>query len=178
MKQLLILFSVLVLSGCVKVVSDQVRPLIDPTVTFSAVKSTPDNYLGKHLLVGGKITAATITDGLSSLEIEQLPVDQEGIPHDIDQTGGHFIAESASHYDSINYRPGSIVTVVGEVTGKRHVTRDGVTMLYPVLTIKEIYLWDASKFGEKKRPTPENPYASTYDRPLPERPLTPLPHIR
>lgn len=175
MKSLLImLLAPLVLTGCVKAISDQSLALIDRSVTYAAVQSSPDSNLGKHLLVGGRIITATSTNELSSMEIEQYKVDQDGVPFDINQSAGRFIAESTAFYDRTIYRPGNLVTMVGEVTGKRQQVSDGITRLYPVLTIKELYLWDPDKFGGRKIQRDENPYVSTHDQPLPERPLAPF----
>lgn len=178
MKLVATLFCSLMLSGCVQVISDQARTLVDPAASISSALSAPDSQLGKHILAGGRIVSATSSPALSSMEIEQYPVDAEGVLQNLDQSAGTFIAESTTFHDSTIYVPGSMVTMVGEVIGKRQVERNGVTMTLPVLTIKEIYLWDPEKFGGRKQYRLENPYAATHDKPLPERPLQPLNHLK
>ena len=178
MKMLLAILITLTLSGCVKAISDQNRALIDPTINYDAVQTAPDRFLGKHLLVGGRILSSQSTNELSRLEIRQIKVDSDGVPFDVEASGGRFFAESATYYDNSVYAPGSMVTLVGEVTGKRQQEVDGQPQTYPVLTIKEIYLWDPDKFGGRKSARDDNPYVNTHDKPLPERPLEPLIHRR
>jgi outer membrane lipoprotein len=173
MRNVFILMLSFLLSGCVTIVSDQIRPLIDQSIGFSDLKANPDNYLGKYLLLGGKIIASSSSSDISRMEIMQVTIDKDGVPTDLDSSSGRFIAESPSFYDSAIYQPNSLVTIVGEVKGKREQSLDGAPYLYPVVSIKEIYLWDPDKFS--RRPTrPENPYVNSYDQPLPDRPLTPL----
>jgi outer membrane lipoprotein len=107
------------------------------------------------------------------MEIMQLSIDKEGIPIDLNSSAGRFIAESTTFHDSALYSPNSLITLVGEVKGKRAQPLDGAPYLYPVLAIKEIYLWDPDKFGGRRFSQPANPYANTYDQPMPDRPLTP-----
>jgi len=161
------------LSGCITVISDQNRALVDPAIDYTDLKANPDNYLGKHVMLGGRIVAATSSSEISRMEIMQLPIDREGIPVDLRNSGGRFIAESTTFHDSALYPPTSLVTLVGEVKGKRSQPLDGAPYLYPVLTIKEIYVWDPDKFGGRRSAIPENPYANTYDQPMPVRPLAP-----
>jgi outer membrane lipoprotein len=174
MRYFILLSLLLLLSGCVTVISNQIRPLIDKQVNYAAVQSAPDAYLGKYLLVGGKIVASTSSNELSSLELQQFEVDADGFPVDLTTFGGRFIAESTAYYDPALHKPGSLVTLVGEVRGKRSQMLDGKPYFFPVLTIKELYLWDPDKFGGRKQNLDINPYAYTHDQPMVERPLTPL----
>lgn len=174
MKYMLLLVLLLLMNGCVTVISDQTRTLIDPKIKYEAVQANPDGYLGKHLLVGGKIITSASSNAISSMEIKQGVIDAEGVPIDLETSAGRFIAESTSYYDSSLYKPGSVVTLVGEVTGKRSQPSDGAPYLYPVLTIKEIFLWDAEKFASKKQVIDANPYSYTFDQPMSVRPLAPL----
>ena len=175
MKTLIPLLSLMVLlSGCFTIISDQTRTLVNPKVKYEEVQANPDGFLGTHLLVGGRIVASSSTNELSTMEIEQVPTDAQGVPFDLDKSAGRFIAESTTYYDSSMYVPGSVVTMVGEVTGKRSQLLNGTSYLYPVLAIKEIYHWDPEKFRAQNSARPENPYSATYDKPLPVRPLEPL----
>lgn len=174
MKYIPLLALLFLMNGCVTVISDQTRTLIDPKIKYESVQANPDSYLGKHLLVGGRIITSSSTNAISSMEIKQGLIDAEGVPIDLETSAGRFIAESTSHYDSSLYKPGSVVTLVGEVTGKRSQLLEGTPYLYPVLTIKEIFLWDAEKFDSKKPVIDANPYSYTFDQPMSVRPLAPL----
>lgn len=150
------------LSGCAHVISDQSRSLVDPTVTYTMLKEKPDGFVGKHVLLGGVIAGVRNTGTGSQLEVMQVALDETGTPEDTFRSEGRFLAISESFLDSMIFKPDRLVTLVGEVKGKKIMTLDEVDYTYPVVAIKEIHVWK-SYDHEKGYPYPAPPPYYYYD---------------
>ena len=79
------------------------------------------------------------------LEILQKPSDRRGKPKDVDESGGRFLALYQGYLDVAIYRPGRKVTIGGEISGKRVLPLGEINYTYPLITVKEIYLWPEEK---------------------------------
>ncbi|MBT1076723.1 Slp family lipoprotein [Geobacter grbiciae] len=159
---LIILLTTLSLSGCAHVISEQSRSLVDPTITYAMLKEKPDAFVGKYVQLGGVIVGVKNTTTGSQLEIMQVALDKTGMPEDTFRSEGRFLAISESFLDSMIYKPDRLVTLVGEVKGKKVMPVDEVEYTYPVLAIKEIYVWKSYDY-EKGYPYPTPPPYSFYD---------------
>lgn len=131
----------LLMAGCAHVISDQSMRLVDRTITFNRLRENPDAFGGKYVLVGGIIASVKNTNAGGQLEVVQLPLDSSGTPEDSYASGGRFLAVSPGFLDALIYKQGRMVTLVGEVKGKRVMPLDEVEYGYPVVAMKEIYLW-------------------------------------
>ncbi len=131
----------LVLSGCAHAISDEGHRLVDPAITFSRLRENPDAQLGKYVLVGGSIAGVKNSKEGAQLEIVQADLDSSDAPTNIYHSDGRFLATSPALLDPFIYKPGRLVTIVGEVKGQRTMPLDEVEYTYPVIAIREIYLW-------------------------------------
>ncbi len=150
------------LSGCTHVISDQSRMLVDPTVTYAMLKNNPDSLVGKHVLLGGVIAGVKNTSEGSQLEVMQVSLDATGMPEDTFHTEGRFLAITDSFLDSMIFKQGRLVTLVGEVKGKKIMPLDAVDYTYPLVSIKEIHVWKNYEY-EKGYPYPTPPPSYYYD---------------
>ena len=138
----LILLGVTLLAGCSPpVISEESRRLVDSHLTFVQLKDNPDAFIGKYVMVGGVIAGVKNTKDGSQLEVMQVRLDDSGMPEDVFHTEGSFLALSHDFLDSMIFKPGRLVTLVGEVKGKKVMPLDEVDYTYPVLAIKEIHIW-------------------------------------
>lgn len=178
MRRLLILCLLLtMLSGCVRAISDQSRSLVDPAATFAALKADATPYIGKHALLGGRIAAVKNTPEGSQLEIVQFDLDESGYPLDNGRPGGRFLANSVDLLDEKLFKPGRMITLMGEVKGKKAVP-EGLDSTYPVLAIRETHLWKTDEYDQQlfTQPPYNDPYY--YDSQQPPywyRPYAPAP---
>jgi outer membrane lipoprotein len=136
------------LPGCVRAISDETRKLVDPAVTFAALKADPTPYMGRHIMVGGRIAAVKNTGEGGQLEIVQFDIDDSGVPLVNGRSGGRFLAVSVDFLDSMVYKPGRMITLVGEVKGKKSVPLDELDYTYPVLAIRETHLWRMTEYDQ------------------------------
>lgn len=76
------------------------------------------------------------------LEVLHLPLDHKQEPvMDRMQSQGRFLALETQNLDPATLPPGSRISLVGEVTGSTTLPLDESDYTYPVLTIKNVYLW-------------------------------------
>jgi outer membrane lipoprotein len=129
------------LSGCAPVISDQSLRLVDRGITFRELRQDPQRHIGRYLLLGGAIVAVRNTSEGGELEVAQLRIDERGEITDTGSSGGRFLAASSAFLDPALYKPGLLVTLVGEVQGKRIRPLGELEYTYPVLAIREIHLW-------------------------------------
>lgn len=152
-----------VISGCSHVISNESRSLVDPTLTYSMLKENPDAYIGKYVLVGGVIAGTRNTDTGSQLEVMQVSLDGTGMPENTFRTEGRFLAVSDSFLDSMIYKKERLVTMVGEVKGKKIIALDEVDYTYPLIAIREIYVWKTHDYDKGyPYPTPSPYYYDPY----------------
>jgi outer membrane lipoprotein len=143
----LIFATLLGTAACTPSVSQQSLNLVDPGITFEALRQDPDRHVGRYLLLGGAIASVRVNgSGGSELEVVQFPTDNRGRITSTDRSAGRFIALDNTFRDPAIYRPGRLVTLVGQVAGKKTGRLDEVDYLYPVLTVHELHLWDPGEY--------------------------------
>jgi outer membrane lipoprotein len=138
---LLLIVITLCMSGCAQVISDQSLRLVDRRISFVELRQDPERHMGKYFLLGGGIAAVNNTSEGGELEMVQFRTDESGNIISTADSGGRFIARSAGFLDPALYRPGLLVTLVGEVQGKTTMRLGELNYSYPVLAIREIHLW-------------------------------------
>lgn len=143
---LLLSATALCLAGCATVISKQSLQLADRGVSFAGLRQDPDRYIGRNLLLGGGIAGVRNTNEGGELEVVQFATDEEGKITDTAKSGGRFIASSSGFLDPAVYRTGLLVTIVGEVVGKKNMLLGDVVYAYPLLVIREIHLWKPEEF--------------------------------
>ena len=138
--------------------SRQIMSQVDETLTFQAVQRDPDRYAGKTVLWGGVIVEITNKQNETDLNVRQAELDLEKRPKNLDRSAGRFIVRYAGFLDPAIYQPGREITVAGELGGKEVLPLEKIQYPYPVILVKEIYLWE--------RLPPVRPYYPYYWGPL------------
>jgi outer membrane lipoprotein len=129
------------LAGCAPVISEQSLSLVDRGVSFAELRRDPDRYKGKHVLLGGGIAGVRNTNEGGELELVQFATGEKGKITETARTGGRFIARSKEFLDPVVFRAGLLVTLVGEVVGKKSMPLGEVGYTYPVVEMREIHVW-------------------------------------
>ncbi len=145
-------------------ISEDVRRLVDESVSFSDVKGAPESYNGKTVLFGGEVIRAKRIKDKTEVEILQLPLGADGIPvQDRSQSQGRFVAQEDTFLDPATLQPGTPLTVVGTVDGeiRRPLTDGEDEYLYPVLRIVQLLNWPTLPESNSTGAWPYqyNPYA-------------------
>lgn len=149
MGQILLLLSILliILNGCVHVISDAGLKLADRSLSFRTVIENPDQHIGKYIIIGGAIAGIYNGKDGSELEVVQFNLDLTGMPEDTTRSDGRFLATSPDFLDSMVYGTGKMVTILGVITGKKTKKLGERDYTYPTLAIKEIHLWRSFEQG-------------------------------
>ena len=162
-------FSVLLLSvcGCTSVISEGLRREVSEEITFGQVMENPDAHKGKVIILSGIILDAKNVKEGTLMEILQKPARDNGRPKDDDSTEGRFLGLHPGFLDVAVYGYGREVTIGGEVTGKKSLPLGEIEYTYPVISIKEIYLWPP-RIRRRPPPPPYRHYPRSY-HPYPYR---------
>lgn len=154
--------SLLFAAGCTTVISEQSRKLVDSTAPFKEIKEAPENYIGKHVLLGGRIARTRNSSDGARIEIVQFELTSNSYPEDTFLSYGRFLATSSSYMDPLIFKQGMLLTLVGEIKGKMTMRLDDMDYTYPVIAMREWYLWPGSgsdRVGSYPEPLPQyDPY--------------------
>lgn len=146
---LFVLILAFALTGCARqVISRESLLLAERNLAFDAVHENPQSYVGRTLLVGGAVAETANTPEGTELEVVQFPLGSDDRPREQRGSEGRFLARTREFLDPLIYSRGRLVTLVGTVTGTAERRLDGTDYRYPVISIREIYVW-----------RPEDPYA-------------------
>lgn len=150
-----VLLSLFLASGCVHVISSEVRQAVKKDPSFPVVLQDPDSFRGEMVIWGGVIIETqNLTDG-TSLIILETPLDSQGFPEDAEYSRGRFMARTSAYLDPEVYKKGRKVTMAGEVVGKEARALGETQYAYPVLSVRELHLW---KEPERVYGWPYGPY--------------------
>ena len=89
-------------------------------------------------MLGGVIAAVTRGSEGTRLEVVQHAVGCTELPDESVHPEGRFLAVTPVTLDPEKFGPGTLVSMVGEVTGKKIQLLQGREYIYPVIAIKEI----------------------------------------
>jgi outer membrane lipoprotein len=155
------------LPGCAHVISAETLRDVDRQLTFGELRRDPNAHTGKNVLLGGVIVETSNRKEGTLLEIYHTRLDSQGMPVDLDQSGGRFLALYEGFLDSEIYRRGRRITLAGVVRGKEKRRLGQIDYVYPTLMAKEIFLWEERVFHE--------PYPWGYGDPWWDYPWYPWP---
>jgi outer membrane lipoprotein len=144
---------VLFMVGCAPVISKQVREQVRPDVTFREVLNDPERYKGQMIILSGIVVETENTKEGTLLQVLQRPAGFRGKPKDVDETGGRFLALDSRYLDVAVFTKGRAVTIAGEVQGKRILPLDETEYIYPLVYVKELYLWQAERRYDASYPS-------------------------
>jgi outer membrane lipoprotein len=141
---LMLLGLILTLSGCTTIISEQSLKLINTDASFKTLKEAPENYIGKNILLGGRIANIRNSADGAQIEIVQFELTSQSYPEDTFLSYGRFLATNSSYMDPLIFKRGMLITLVGELKGKKTQRLDDMDYTYPVISMREWYLWPGS----------------------------------
>jgi len=136
-----LLVFVLFLQGCTYALSSAVVDRADKTITFEMLRSDPNQFKGRIVILGGTIEQVADMKQGSLLTVVQKPLDYWGKPVRTTSSGGYYLLFSYRHLDSLSYALGRDITVAAEVAGTRLKALGDNEFDYPLLVLKEYKLW-------------------------------------
>jgi outer membrane lipoprotein len=172
----MILAATVWLAGCAgtPVVPPELQDKVDRSVSFLQIKSSPQSYKGRLVVAGGMVLSARpVKEGGTRIEILQLPLDRGDEPKErLTDSGGRFLAFHKEFVDPATIPLGTLMTVVGEVTGVVTLQLNDVDYTYPTFDIKAVTIWPPKPPPYWFRPYPYfgaywGPYWGSYWVPPP-----------
>lgn len=159
------------MTACAQVISSEVRAKARKDLSLPAVLANPEAYQGETVIWGGKVIETRNEPGATLIRILQIPLDFTQMPEDEETSQGRFLAEVRRYVDPEIYRKGRLVTLAGEIIGKRVEPLGDMEYSYPVVRVQEIHLWRQYPYPYGPYPPPSwywwgNPYAG-YPYPWP-----------
>lgn len=136
---------ILFTNGCAHVISKQVRQQMKPDITFYDVQKDPEHFNSQIIVLSGIIIETTNTHEGTLIKVLQRPAGFRGQPKNTDETEGRFLALADQYLDPAVYAKDREVTIAGAVQGKRVLPTGEIEYTYPLIHIKEIYLWPVYK---------------------------------
>ncbi len=128
----------LLLGGCAHNLSKRALALADRTITFDKLKENPDAYRGKIVILGGVIKTITQTPQGTELEVEQYRLDGREMPDEASGSGGRFLAIVPEKLAKSICGTGLLVSMAGEVAGKKAMVIEGEEFSYPEVAVREL----------------------------------------
>ncbi len=159
-KFLFLVAAFFLISSCTHVISRPMREEARMDVPFSEMKENIDKYKGELFILGGIIVNTKNTDEGSIIEAVHTNVNSYGNIIDPDVSSGRFMALEKGYLDPLIYKKGRYITVAGVLTGSRTKKIGEFDYNYPLLEIRELYLWKEEK---------EVPYSPYYYPPYMNR---------
>jgi len=169
----LLLSGLLILSSCAESahqahrrgvhfdVPPELEQQIDSSVAFADLRASPDDYVGRIIVVGGVVIRAKRTKDQTEVEVLQLPTEAGGPSTTARlRSEGRFLAVREEFLDPATVPPGTPITVIGVVRGSTTRPLDESEYLYPVLDIKHLIDWStvASQYSGSGRAVFYGPY--------------------
>src|SRR5512134_3368742 len=131
-------------AGCAPPFPEELLRTVDRVLSLERLRSDTERYRGTVVMFGGMIVDVKNTTEGTFIEVLQQPLDRRGRPERTDQTEGRFLARSGEYLDSAVYLAGRDITIVGEVSGERTLRLGEIDYRYPVITIRDLRLWEPS----------------------------------
>jgi outer membrane lipoprotein len=120
------------------------RQKADEQLTFSQVIQNPEAFIGNVVIWGGLIVEISNPSDGGEVTVLQSPLDSDEYPNE-EITYGQFIAKASTFLDPVIYGKGRKITLAGEIIGKKVVPSGVMLYTYPVVSMKEVFLWSKKR---------------------------------
>jgi outer membrane lipoprotein len=104
------------------------------------VAHSPEQYKGEVIWGGNVIGVRNFPDH-TEVEVLAYPLDSSQRPQTNAQPQGRFIAIYTGYVEALNYPPGSLLTISGQLNGSRSDNVDQAAYVYPLVTVGQSHRW-------------------------------------
>ncbi len=147
MKRFILIILAVFLTACTQAIPQESLKMADPHLTFQMLIKDPEQHKGRNILTGGQILGTSTREGETWVEVLQKPLDWQHKPKDTDESFGRFLLRFEGFADPAIYTAGKLITVVGEVKGRKVQPLKDMDYAYPVLTPRNHHLWRPESGG-------------------------------
>ncbi len=143
---------VLAMTACSLPISEKLRREANRNLNFSQVAENPAAYVGNTVIWGGIIQKARNKSDGTEIQVLHTPLKADESPN-LEGSEGEFVAVTEEILDPQSLKKGQKITVGGDIVGERIEDTKIEKLRYPVLLIKEFYLWDQKNKWWEPRPS-------------------------
>lgn len=136
---------VFVIVGCATGISQQARSQVTYNGSFAELQAAADEHVGEIVILGGKVIETKSYPTFSEITVLQLPLGKRDRPQDGDRSDGRYLVRSEQFLDPAIYRQGSLLTVVGKLSGGEVRSIGEFQYVYPLLEAIEIKQWPQAR---------------------------------
>jgi outer membrane lipoprotein len=140
------------LSCCSLPISMDLQREANRDLSFVKVSNNPAAYIGNTVIWGGVILQVQDNSDGTEIRVRQNPLKSNESP-DTESTEGEFIALTGESLDPNVFKIGKKITVGGEIIGEKTENTQTTRFTYPVIQIKEYYLWSNGNKWWEPRPS-------------------------
>jgi outer membrane lipoprotein len=148
-----------------QIIPPHIQERVDESVTFAQLRSAPDQYIGRTVMLSGLAMNSRRVKDRTEIEVLQLPTESGLSPSDRrSRSEGRFLAiKSGEFLDPAVIDKGAPLTVVGEVKGATTRKLDDEEYRYPMIEIAHLVDWNDVRTVEHRSyggygPYPAYPY--------------------
>jgi outer membrane lipoprotein len=113
-------------------------------VSMTQLAGSPQLYVGKLFILGGRIESISVTEMGSIIEAAYIPADSVGYLEKTQTATGRYLALYPREFgvlDPMLYSNGRLITLAGEFTELRPGSIGAAEYTFPYFVIRQIYLW-------------------------------------
>lgn len=140
--------ALLALAGCAP------APIYKATGTIAAapfnVAQTPERYANAPVVWGGRVVAVHNLADHSEIEVLAYPLDGSQRPKADDSGIGRFIATMPGYVEPMDYPPGALMTIDGQIAGSRAGKVGEAPYVFPLVKVNQSHVWTASELSSGK----------------------------
>jgi outer membrane lipoprotein len=142
-------------SGCAtSPISEPLREAAKNQPSFAEIGAHPESFKGRVVVLGGEVVQTTDQPDATEIEVWQQPLDSIDRPKNVNRSLGRFLVRCPDFPSPAAYSRGQMITVAGEVEGKK-IKKGNIRHLgqfhynypeigYPVIGCKQVQLWIVS----------------------------------
>jgi outer membrane lipoprotein len=134
----------LFISGCggSQLVPSEMEADIARDVPFEVLKENSEKFKGRLVVLGGKVLSAKRLKTETRIEVLELLLDKSDRPvMDLNASKGRFLAIQQDFLDPATLPPGTLVSLIGEVSGTTTMALDEVQYDYLTVKLKTLKVW-------------------------------------
>ncbi len=136
---------VFLILGCAAGISRQARSQVTYNASFAELQAAIGEHMGEIVILGGKVVETKDYPAFSEITVLQLPLGKKDRPQDGDRSDGRYLIRSEQFLDPAIYRQGSLLTVVGRLSGSEVRSIGEFQYVYPLVEAIEIKRWPQAR---------------------------------
>jgi outer membrane lipoprotein len=143
-KHLILCIVFILVSACATspIAKQYLQEAKEDNLLFPMALRNPDAHIGSTVVWGGRVIETKNLKKGSHIVVLETSLARDTRPIDPRYSKGRFIAISSDFLDPELYTKSREVTIAGVITGKKKMPIGGTVYTYPVVTIKQIYIWE------------------------------------